>query len=53
MVLHGDGSQTVIIDSLALSGRPLATRAYLFRLAPHLCGDQETCHVSGLMYVGS
>ena len=38
MVLHGDGSQAMNIDSSALSKRPLPTRAYLFHKAPHLCG---------------
>ena len=31
--------------------KPLPT--YQFRLAPHLCGGQDACQVSGLMYVGS
>ena len=52
MVLHGDASQASSIDPLELSRRSLTTRAYLFHLAPHLCGDQEACQVSGLMYVG-
>ena len=32
----------------ALSRKPSPTRAYLFRRAPNLCGDQEMCQASGL-----
>ena len=53
MVLHGDGSQAMNIDSSALLRRPLPTRAYLLHRAPHLCWDRVVYQASEQMFVGS
>ena len=50
MALHGGASQAMGIDPVAQSRRPLPTRAYLFRLAPHCCRDQVVCQANWLTY---
>ena len=50
MVLHGDGSQAMNINTLALSRKPLPEHADLFHWAPDLCGDQVVQQLSGLTY---
>ena len=52
MGLHGGANQAAIIDPSAPSRKPLPTRAYLFRRAPHRCGDQGMCQANGLTYAG-
>ena len=50
MALHGGASQAMGIDPVALSRRPLPTRAYLLRLAPHRCRDQMVYQANWLTY---
>ena len=50
MALHDGASQAMGIDPVAQSRRPLPTRAYLFRLAPHRFRDQVVCQANWLTY---
>ena len=50
MALHGGASQAMGIDLVALSRRPLPTRAYLLCLGPHRCRDQMVYQSNWLTY---
>ena len=50
MAPPGGASQAMGIDPVALSRRPLPTRAYLLRLAPHRCRDQMVYQANWLTY---